>query len=278
MILLSLLFQIFSLFFGIFVAKGVFTPSTTPTIEGSFVVSKLLLVLSLLSIGIILLGAFSFHHDRFFLQLPLLYQKYAMVITWETILIYLAFLTGFTLYMTYRLRGEKFRLYFVTLMILNGLLLLNHYQKNQYGGDLVKEGFQKKEFIKQSTNFSCTSASVATIAKYLDINVSEKRVAQLSRLTTLGANSGQVRFALNRLNIKYHTLTQEFQDPNQIKAPAILYVDNPVVGREGHAIVYLGKHHYGYEIWDPVGLNIYLSEKELREIWHGRGIECQREE
>ena len=93
-------------------------------------------------------------------------------------------------------------------------------------------------------------------------------------LTELGANAGQVRFALDKLNIKHHSLTAKFDNPNKIKAPAILYVDNPIIGFEGHAIVYLGKSHYGFEIWDPVGLKNYLSEEELREIWHGNGVEC----
>ena len=138
----------------------------------------------------------------------------------------------------------------------------------------MKDTNATEQFIKQSTNFSCTSASISTITRGFGMAVSEKKVAELSRLTKLGANAGQVRYALDKLGIKYHTLTGKFEDPNRLKAPAILYVDNPVVGFEGHAIVYLGKNHYGYEVWNPVGFKIYLSEKELREVWHGRGIEC----
>ena len=197
-----------------------------------------------------------------------------MVITWMIIISYLAFLSGFALSITHKLKQEKFKIYFVALLFLNILLLINHHQKNAYAGMHVQETNTSLRFIKQSTNFSCTSASVSTLAKGFDINISEKEVAKLSRLTKRGANPGQVRFTLNQLGINYHSLTKKFTDPNKVKAPAILYVDNPVVGFEGHAIVYLGKSHYGFEIWDPVGLNIYLSEKELKEIWHGHGIEC----
>jgi hypothetical protein len=275
MIFISLLLQISSLFLGYILAQKILTKhSSNLTFEQIHSNSKVLWFVTFIGLLFIFVGAYSFHNDDFFLMFPLLYQKYAMVITWVVIIMYLAFLSGFTLSITHKLKKEKFKTYLIALVILNILLLVNHEQKNAYDGMHVKGNNTSKMFTKQSTNFSCTSASVATLAKTLDINVSEKKVAQLSRLTKRGANAGQVRFALNKLNIKYHSLTQRFIDPNKIKAPAILYVDNPIVGFEGHAIVYLGKGHYGYEIWNPVGLHIYLSEKELRKIWHGRGIEC----
>ena len=275
MIFFSLLLQITSVILGHILARYVIKNiNLTTTFEQAHSNCKFLWLITGLSLMFILTGAYAFHNDDFFSILPLLYQKYAMLITWMIILIYLAFLSGFTLTITDKLKKEKFKTYLVALLILNSSLLINHYQKNAYGGMDVKENNTSTMFIKQSTNFSCTSASISTIAKTFDINVSEKKVAEISRLTKIGANAGQVRFALNKLHIGYHSLTQEFLDPNKIKAPAILYVDNPVVGFEGHAIVYLGKSHYGYEIWDPVGLNIYLSEKELKDIWHGNGIEC----
>ena len=275
MILLSILFQILSFILGLFTAKHLIKHNSSHlTFETAFSSSKLFYFITLLSLSIILIGAYSFHNDGFFLRFPLLYQKYAMIITWISILIYITFLSGFALVLTYKLKKEKFKTYLVALIILNIALLINHHQKNAYGGMEVKEHNSSEIFIKQSTNFSCTSASISTIAKTFDINVSEKEVAKISRLTKIGANAGQVRFTLEKLGIGYHSLTRKFTNPNKIKAPAILYVDNPIVGFEGHAIVYLGKSHYGYEIWDPVGLNIYLSEEELKEIWHGNGIEC----
>jgi len=279
MILASLLFQLFALLTGLLLAKKVITKNpSTLTFEEAYQKSKLLWAVSFLSITVILLNSFAFHYDAFFLTFPLLYQKYTMVITWVVIISYLAFMSGFTLYVTHKLEAKKFKIYLLALLILNVALFMNHYQKNSYGGAEVKEYNASERFIKQSTNFSCTSASICTVARAFDMNVSEKKVAKLSRLTSLGANAGQVRFALDKLGIKYHSLTAQFTNPNKIKAPAILYVDNPVVGFEGHAIVYFGKSHYGYKIWDPVGLNIYLSEEELRAIWHGNGVECSYEE
>jgi len=275
MILFSLLLQISSFVGGHFLAKQLIqNRPATLTFEQAHSSSKILWLVTILSLSFILLGSYAFHNDAFFLRFPLLYQKYAMVITWMVIVSYLAFLSGFVLTVTYKIKREKFRPYLIALLILNVLLLINHQQKNSYGGDLVKENNTSGMFIKQSTNFSCTSASISTISKVFDMNISEKYIAKLSRLTKLGANAGQVRFALNALGIKYHSLTGKFLNPNKIKVPAILYVDNPIVGFEGHAIVYLGKSHYGFEIWDPVGLNIYLSEEEIRKIWHGQGIEC----
>jgi len=278
MILFSLLLQVSSFVLGHAYAKNVINKrALTTSFEEVHSSSKLLWLITSISLMFILTGAYAFHNDDFFLRFPLLYQKYTMVITWTVILLYLAFLSGFTLTITHKLKREKFKTYVVALLILNIALLVNHHQKNAYTGMEVKEHNASEEFIKQSTNFSCTSASISTLAKKFDINVSEKEVAKMSRLTKRGANAGQVRFALNQLGIGYHSLTGKFTDPNKIKAPAILYIDNPVVGFEGHAIVYLGKGHYGFEIWNPVGLHIYLSEKELRKVWHGNGIECFRQ-
>jgi len=274
MIFFSIVLQVSSFILGHVLAKNVIKRRTRITFEQAYSSSKLLWFITFLALFIILIGNYAFHNDAFFLRFPLLYQKYAMVITWISILMYLAFLSGFTLNITHKMKKEKFKIYFIALLILNILLLINHHQKNAYGGMEVKDHDSLEVLIKQSTNFSCTSASICTLAKKFDINVSEKEVAKLSRLTKLGANAGQVRFALHKLGINYHTLTSKFTNPHKIKAPAILYVDNPIVGFEGHAIVYLGKSHYGFEIWDPVGLNIYMSEEELREIWHGNGIEC----
>jgi predicted double-glycine peptidase len=276
MILASIFFQTFTLFIGFLLAKKVISNhhASTLTFEEAYHKSMLLWIVSFFSIGIMLLNAYAFHHDAFFLTFPLLYQKYAMVVTWVVIISYLSFMSGFTLYVTYVINNKKFKIYLLALMLLNVLLSINHYQKNAYGGEFVKDINSTEQFVKQSTNYSCTSASISTVARGFKMEVSEKEVAKLSRLTRLGANAGQVRFTLNKLGIQYHSLTAKFTNPEKIKAPAILYVDNSIVGYEGHAIVYLGKSHYGYKIWDPVGLNIYLSEEELREIWHGNGVEC----
>ena len=173
MILSSLIFQLFALLTGLLLAKKVIAnnPSTL-TFEEAYQKSKRLWVVSFLSITVILVNSFAFHYDAFFLTFPLLYQKYAMVITWVVIIAYLAFMSGFTLYITHKLEAKKFKTYLIALLILNVALFMNHYQKNSYGGAEVKKHNASERFIKQSTNFSCTSASVATIAKYFDINVS----------------------------------------------------------------------------------------------------------
>ena len=137
MILISLLSQILSFIIALLLAKEVMAKNPkTVDFEKPYKNSKILWFISLLSITIILLNSFAFHYDALFLTFPLLYQKYAMIITWGLIVSYLSFMSGFTLYVTYRIKPEKFRAYLVALMILNILLFINHYQKNAYGGNL----------------------------------------------------------------------------------------------------------------------------------------------
>ena len=278
MILFSIIFQIFSLFMGLLEAKQIIKKKQkTVSFENAYKQSNAIIAVTFIALSIIFIGASSIHYDAFFLLLPLLYQKYAMIITWTTIIGFIAFFTGFILPLTQRFKAKKFKAYSIALLILNILLQINHYQKNAYHGDEVKENNNSDIWVNQTTNFSCTSASIASIARSFDINISEREVAQLSRLTKFGANAGQVRFTLSQLGIKYHSLTAQFTEPKKIKAPAILYVDNTLLGYESHAVVYLGKGRYGYELWNPLNYKEYLSESEFKEIWHGRGIECFRE-
>jgi len=242
--------------------------------EEAYAQCKTLWVLSFLGITMIVVNAIAFHYDAFFLIFPLLYQKYAMPSTWVVMVGYVTFMSSFTLTITHQVEPEKFRAYLGGLLLFNLLISLNHYQKNRYDATLFKESNSTDVFVLQSTNFSCTSAAVATVARSMKIETTEKQVAQLSRLTTFGASSGQVRYALEQLGIAHHTLLGKFDDPNQIKPPAILYVDDPIAGSEGHAIVYFGKEPQGYAIWNPLGLTTHLSEEELRAIWHGKGVEC----
>ena len=53
----------------------------------------------------------------------------------------------------------------------------------------------------------------------------------------------------------------------------MIFIDHPAAGDESHAVAYMGINKGKAEIWDPLEGKRYLDVRQLKKIWHGRGIE-----
>jgi len=103
----------------------------------------------------------------------------------------------------------------------------------------------------------------------------KEQASELLRVTKFGANLGQIRYALHRLGVGYESLRGQYKELKDVKPPAILFVNHPSVGVDGHAVVYFGLKDDGrYKIWDPLKGKIELSQKDIKDIWNGNGIRC----
>ena len=275
MILFSTFLQFTMLLIGVVIAKKAYIENRDIEFDSAHKESKLLITLSLVILLLFAISAVLNRFDSLLELTPLIYQKYGLIITWTLLAIFIGFVSGYVLFFAFTLKREKIYSHLASLILLNALFILGHNHINGYIGDRVKFSFVDKGKVLQTTNFSCTSASIATIARGFNIKADEKDAAVLSRLTRFGANSGQIRYALNRLGIKYETLnSSKYRELKEVKAPAILYVDHPVVGYEGHAVVYLGVDGDKYQIWDPLRGDIFLSKERVEKDWHGNGIRC----
>jgi len=107
--------------------------------------------------------------------------------------------------------------------------------------------------------------------------LTEESAARLLGTTTAGTSRGQMRFALHQLGIPFEERNDPRLTPAELPAPALLMVDHPAVGREGHMVMYAGRSEGGYEIWDPLTGRVEWSEREARSRWHGRAFSCPRE-
>jgi hypothetical protein len=64
---------------------------------------------------------------------------------------------------------------------------------------------------------------------------------------------------------------------DRLATPAFLYIDNPGVGRNGHAIALVAQESNGrYLIIDPLAGKVSWSRDQLLEIWHGLSVSCTR--
>jgi len=97
-------------------------------------------------------------------------------------------------------------------------------------------------------------------------------------MTMLGSSPGQMRFALDHLGIGFETLNCAYGSVRDVPAPAILFVDHPAVGVEGHAVVYVGRVATvdTFEILDPIDGRHFAPLADVERIWHGNGIACHR--
>ena len=80
----------------------------------------------------------------------------------------------------------------------------------------------------QTTDYSCTSASLASIARNYDINASEKSIAKLTGLTQWGATSGQLRYAMNKLNIGYNKIYDISAVSEMTNLVNLQFIDNQI--------------------------------------------------
>jgi ABC-type bacteriocin/lantibiotic exporter with double-glycine peptidase domain len=128
--------------------------------------------------------------------------------------------------------------------------------------------------VLQSHGATCTAAALANIARQRGLVLDERGAVRLLGTTTGGTSPGQMRYALERLGIPFRMLNGRTLHLADVSSPAILFVDHPAVGREGHSVAYMGRAGDRFEIWDPLSGRELWSAADVEERWHGNGIEC----
>ena len=132
-----------------------------------------------------------------------------------------------------------------------------------------------KGVILQSHPSSCAAASAANIAEVLGIEKTEKEMAQLMNTSEMiGTNAGQIIHAMEQVGIQCSKRWVDDSTPINISTPAMFFVDNEVIGPESHAVAFMGIQDGKWEIWDPLEGKLPHSYEQLKNIWHGKSLEC----
>ena len=233
-------------------------------------------VMALCLVGVAIVGLFVLSHvsDRVAQTLPLLFQRYAELLIWAGVVIIFGFLSGYVCVVALRTQYRQSRLLLLATGLCNvGFLVLCVRFQSPVAHELVARRTEDG-VILQSSDASCAAATLANVASRFGLQRTEAELARLLGTTSFGSTPGQMRYALAELGIEYRTLNCRTPRLGEVRTPAVLFVDHPSVGSEGHAVGYFGRVGELYEIWDPLVGKVLWSEPKSRERWHGNGIEC----
>jgi len=228
-----------------------------------------------IGIGVLCIIAFLFFSlimDRLAQQLPYIVQKEMVHIVWVLLGLFLALLSGFTLFMAFK----KHKILFAGFVVLINLLFAYvAYTYNRAVYYDIQALHSDTIYIEQTSLYSCAPTAFAMIARSYGLNLNEREATHLMGTTELGTTAGQIRSTLKTLGFSYEMLNQNYTNLDLIQTKAILFVDRRG-GYENHSVAYFGRVDNRYKLLDPMEGERLLSQEELHHIWHGNGVRIYR--
>lgn len=130
---------------------------------------------------------------------------------------------------------------------------------------------QGGDYIKQTTSYTCSAASLANACYLFDRELSEQDAARLMRLNRFGGSVCQITYALDAIDFSFREIQEKSID--DLVFPAILIVDHGGI-EDGHAILIKEKEGGVFMVIDPLIGSIQSRTKEwFQDNWNGSGVE-----
>jgi len=268
---LSFLATIVLFLLGISIGRKTHLYHPSANLENAHTKSKIFIFIILVIFISFLSMVILVRNDTILETTPLLFQKFSTLFMWTFFAMLVTFTSGYIGAIALFIK-KPIMSYIPSLLLLNTLFFILFFRINQPIYTLVSSTPPKNNGFLQSTNYSCTSASIATIALQYNKKIDEKYIAYISGLSKFGATSAQIRYTLNKLHLNYTTLINTALKLNKIEPPAIIYIDHPSLGVESHAVAYLDYNYTSYKVWDPLQGTRVILKSEMNHIWHGNGI------
>lgn len=206
--------------------------------------------------------------------LPLMLQRHVHVLAWSLTLLGLAGMAGFSISIALRTGHARRRSLMLAVVLLIPALNVSAWPRVRPIADRLERKETIDGIVLQSHHASCAAASVANVGRLVGKDVDELGAARLLGTTRFGSSPGQIRYALDSLGIAF--LEIEGSELASVAPPAILFVARRRPDGPGeHAVVYVGRHEGGYEIWDPRSGRTVYSHDEARHVWKGGGLSCR---
>ena len=244
------------------------------TLESSLKKSRTLRIVALLCLVLVAPPLAAQVTDSICQALPLWLQGHASRATWIILGSLFALLSGFAVFVVIRTSHAKRSRLALALGALNVALFMANGRLNTGIADELSVKTTADGVILQSSSSSCAAATLCNVVAHFGVEISEPRAARLLGTTSLGTSPGQMRYALDQLGIGFVDLNERFRELSEVRPPAILFVDHPAVGPEGHAVAYFGTFKDRYEIWDPIYGRSFLKSGHIHQVWHGNGMTC----
>jgi hypothetical protein len=227
----------------------------------------------LMPLSLILLVMGNLNRPRLIWNLPLWLQYHYTALTWGGILAIFTFI--FSLGSAVAMRTQHRERWKI---VIAGILLILVIQVIQWNytrpiAPRLKDIVATSGTVMQTNNASCAAASGASIVRTYGMQKTEKQMAELFKTTVGGTSGAQVIYGMRKIGFSCNKVQVSESNPEELTAPAMLFVDNQFTGPESHAVAYMGFNKNKAEIFDPLEGRRLLSKKELAKIWHGRGIE-----
>jgi hypothetical protein len=230
----------------------------------------------LIPLSLILLVIGNLNRPRLIWNLPLWLQYHYTALTWGGILAIFTFI--FSLGSAVAMRTQHRERWKI---VIAGILLILVIQVIQWNytrpiAPRLKDIVATSGTVMQTNNASCAAASGASIVRTYGMQKTEKQMAELFKTTVGGTSGAQVIYGMRKIGFSCNKVQVSESNPEELTAPAMLFVDNQFTGPESHAVAYMGFNKNKAEIFDPLEGRRLLSKNELAKIWHGRGIEFRR--
>jgi predicted double-glycine peptidase len=125
--------------------------------------------------------------------------------------------------------------------------------------------------VLQTSSVSCAAAAAANILRGLGHKATEEEMAKALATTAFGTSDAAILIGLRSLGFACRKVTvSSFRD---VASPAMLFVDHPATGAESHVVALASSNREHAEILDPLSGRLWMTEAQLREIWHGKALE-----
>jgi hypothetical protein len=158
-----------------------------------------------------------------------------------------------------------------------GLLYMTAWMQRLIAPQLSDTKWSGKMLL-QTSGSSCAPASAANVAGLLGLNYSEQDMARFMSTRAAGTSPAFIIRGLREAGITGRKFADPFVHLDTLPLPAILIVDHPGVGPESHAVAALryDTEKKALEIWNPLTGPESKTREELKRIWSGHGIACQK--
>jgi predicted double-glycine peptidase len=275
-IFLNILILLFFSFLGFLESKRLFNKNVTLETKNYHKKSPLtitfLVILLLLLISQLIL-CFS---PSLFWKIPLIIEYYYIALLWGILLSILTFIFSLNITLSILTKHPK-RLKFIIAAVLLIIALQIFFSRKTISViPYLKEEQISDGVVLQTSGYSCAPAVCASIARLYGINKNEKDMAIVLKTTVDGTDNAHIIYGMQELGFRCKKINIKDLNHKKIKPPAMIFVDHPVTGPESHAVGYMGYNNKEIEIWDPLVGKTFTETILFKKIWHGRGIEFQK--
>jgi predicted double-glycine peptidase len=151
-------------------------------------------------------------------------------------------------------------------------LLLVQWKTNAPLASTLGTGDRQFGVVRQTDRSSSEPAALATLLGHFGVTRSEREAARLLGTTARGTSPAQLYYGITHFGLACEALDPASATADRLRAPALLYIDHPDAGSEGHVVVLTEVDGDRLEIWDSLVGIWSVSMDAFATMWHGRGF------